>query len=113
MKSAPFLALSILTPLLAAQGNVGLSFVAGPRNSTAFAPASLGNGITDVFQVGMIPHPNGTPGLYLGGMTVLGLSAALGGAGGFDVVAFTYDRGTDTVTLSANAASFNSIKSTS
>jgi hypothetical protein len=55
----------------------------------------------------MVPHPNGTPGLYLGGMTVTGLAAAMGGMGAFDVVAFTYDRNTNTATLNANAAVFN------
>ncbi len=42
-------------------------------------------------------------------MTVFGLSAALGGRGEGDVVAFTYGRDTDTVVLNANAASLNTL----
>lgn len=100
-------ALLLLAPGLVAQGRVGAGVASGPRVSNAFAAATLGNGITGVFQVGMVPHPNGTPGLFLGGMTVQGLSAGLGGAGGFDVVAFTYDRTTDAVTLNNSAAALN------
>jgi hypothetical protein len=60
-----------------------------------------------VHQITMIPHPNGAPGLFLGGMTVEGLPASLGGRGSMDVVAFTYDRNTDTVTPNPNALVFN------
>ena len=102
---------SVLLPLIAvaltAQGYVGLSLRSGPTTSAAFSPAKLGNGIMEVSQVSMVPHPNGTPSLFLGGMTVRGLPPGLGGVGDRDVVAFTYDRGTDTVTMNADAAALN------
>jgi hypothetical protein len=102
----PLILIASLAAAPSAQGLVGLS-VSAPVPSTAFSPASLGNGILVVSQVSMVPHPNGTPGLYLGGMTVVGLSPALGGVGGFDVVSFTYSRTTNVVTLNANAKSLN------
>jgi hypothetical protein len=86
-------------------GPVGLSFLGAPAPSAAFSNGALG--VTSVAQVGMIPHPDGTPGKFLGGATVTGLAPSLGGQGGFDVVAFTYDRFADVVTLNPSAAVFN------
>ena len=86
-------------------GRPGLNLINGPTASTAFSPASLG--VTRVDQVGMVPHPNGRVGEFLGGASVTGLPAGLGGAGGYDVVAFIYNRFTDTVTLNSSAAVFN------
>lgn len=88
-------------------GPVGVSLVNGPVASTAFNAGLLLPPVTSIHQVGMVPHPNGGIGVFLGGMTVRGLPIALGGAGGFDVVSFTYDRLTDVVTLDARAAAFN------
>jgi hypothetical protein len=101
-------ACALSAPCLLAQGRVALSFAGGPRLSRAFSAASLGYGITSIGQVSMIPYPGSSaPGLYLGGASVRGLAAALGGRGDWDVVAFTYDRTTDRVTLNANAAALN------
>jgi hypothetical protein len=86
-------------------GLPGLNIINGPTASAAFAAGTLG--ITRVDQVGMVPHPNGRAGEYLGGASVTGLPAGLGGAGGYDVVAFTYNRFTDTVTLNNSAGVFN------
>lgn len=96
---------AVLAASLPAQGSAGPAFLAPPRVSTAFAPATLG--VSRIAQIGMIPDPSGTPGRYLGGLTVSGLSPALGGVGGKDVVAFSYDRGTDQVTLNGSAAACN------
>jgi hypothetical protein len=86
-------------------GPVGLSLISGPTPSTAFTNAAFG--VTQIGQVGMVPHPNGVSGQFLGGVSVQGLPAALGGLGGWDVCAFTYNRVTNVVTPNASAAAFN------
>jgi hypothetical protein len=97
----------LLAPALAAQGGVGLGFRSASRYSTTFSPATIGNGITEVAQIALVPHPNGQRGLFLGGLSVRGLAAAMGGAGGLDVLACVYDRNTETVTVSNAAGTFN------
>jgi hypothetical protein len=99
---APFL----LATVAPSQGQVGLSIVSGPRISAAFSNARLAP-LHEITQVSMTPHPNGTPGLFLGGLSCQGVPLNLGGRGGVDVVAFTYDRTTDTVTANINAEFFN------
>jgi hypothetical protein len=97
----------LLASTVAAQGGVGLGFRGASRYSTVFSPASIGNGITEVAQIALVPHPNGQRGLFLGGLSVRGLSAAMGGMGGLDVLACVYDRNTETVTVGNVAATFN------
>jgi len=87
-------------------GPVGLALISGPTPSTAFNATALG--VTSIAQVSMVPHPDGRTGEFLGGLSVTGLPASLGGVGGYDVVAFTYNRLTNTVTLNNKAAVFNS-----
>jgi len=97
---------AFLLPWSAAQGPVGPALRGAPRASAAFAPSALG--VQSIAQIGMIPDPSGAARRFVGALTVTGLPPGLGGAGGYDVVGFTYDRATETVTLDTRCAACNS-----
>lgn len=106
--SFPRFVLAALLPaaFVSAQGPCGPTLRTAPRVSTAFPPAALG--VTRIAHIGMIPDPSGVPRRFIGELTVTGLSAALGGVGGYDVVGFHHDQPTNTVTINSACARCNS-----
>ncbi|MCA8956949.1 MAG: hypothetical protein KDC87_12800 [Planctomycetes bacterium] len=89
----------------AAQGSVGPAILRGPRTTPGLSAQRLG--VSAVLQVHMVSVAGASPGKFACALTVRGLSTALGGRGGTDVLLGTYDAPFDVFSASPQGASCN------